>query len=372
MTDVDAPAPRPAPRPTPPPATSRALWAVPAVVVLAMIVTFAAIALTRDSKVSVATRSASAKPFDVAYALSICGVEQSPLHDAQQQELGVHTFGDGLIHVTPGAASAAGNAATLGVFFTDVGLQLDDQSISDGQRKAVEGMNSCDGKDSEVAVAVWHNAADADAGKPADEVRTTDFGSVALQPDGAITIAFHAKDEAVAPPKDAVSRIANATEPAAGDTGSPTSAPAATTAPPTTATPSVAGQPCVAVSDPLPAGAPDVPVAIGPPPTQLVVQDIVEGTGAVVTPNQTLSVDYIGVACSNGHIFDSSYAQGQPATFALSGVIAGWQQGLPGMKVGGRRLLGIPPDLAYGDVGAGGVIAPGETLWFVIDVHAAQ
>ena len=133
---------------------------------------------------------------------------------------------------------------------------------------------------------------------------------------------------------------------------------------------SVAGQPCVAVSDPLPAGAPDVPVQVGPPPTQLVVQDLKEGTGAVVAATDTVTVNYIGVACSTGKIFDSSYSRGKPATFPLNQVIPGWTTGLTGMKVGGERLLGIPADQAYGSTGQG-TIAPDETLWFVVDVTDA-
>jgi peptidylprolyl isomerase len=135
---------------------------------------------------------------------------------------------------------------------------------------------------------------------------------------------------------------------------------------------SVAGKPCVATKGALPAGAPAVPVQTGPPPTTLVVKDLKAGTGAVVTAKQTLTVDYIGVSCSTGVIFDSSYSRKQPATFALSGVIPGWQQGLQGMKVGGTRLLGIPPKLAYGSTGQPPSIAPDETLWFVVHVRSAK
>ena len=121
-----------------------------------------------------------------------------------------------------------------------------------------------------------------------------------------------------------------------------------------------------------PKGAPAVPVQTGPPPTKLVIKDLKVGTGAVVKASQTLTVDYIGVSCSTGKIFDSSYATGQPATFPLSGVIPGWQQGIPGMKVGGERLLGIPPALAYGKDGRAPSIAPDETLWFVVHVLSAK
>ena len=135
---------------------------------------------------------------------------------------------------------------------------------------------------------------------------------------------------------------------------------------------SALGKPCVATTGALPAGAPAVPVQTGPPPTKLVIKDLKVGSGAAVTASQTLTVDYIGVSCSTGKIFDSSYSRNQPATFALSAVIPGWQQGIPGMKVGGERLLGIPPALAYGTAGRPPTIAPDETLWFVVHVRSAK
>lgn len=140
------------------------------------------------------------------------------------------------------------------------------------------------------------------------------------------------------------------------------------TAPGTTAAGSAAGKPCVAVADPLPAGAPAVPVDVGPPPTQLITRDLKPGTGAEVPKNATVTVNYIGVACSTGKIFDSSYARNQPATFGLNQVIKGWTDGIPGMKVGGQRLLGIPADQAYGSAGRPPSIAPDEPLWFVVEV----
>jgi peptidylprolyl isomerase len=146
---------------------------------------------------------------------------------------------------------------------------------------------------------------------------------------------------------------------------------AATSTVPTSATAavgSVAGKPCVAVADPLPTGAPDVPVKVGPAPTTLVTEDLKEGTGAVVAPTSTLTVNYIGVSCSTGKIFDSSYSRGKPANFPLANVIKGWQDGLPGMKVGGQRLLGIPAAEAYGSKGRPPTIAPDESLWFVVEV----
>lgn len=129
---------------------------------------------------------------------------------------------------------------------------------------------------------------------------------------------------------------------------------------------------CVAVKDPVPAGAPAVPVKVGPPPAQLVKEDLKEGTGAVVNPTDTVTVNYIGATCTTGKIFDSSYSRGQPASFPLNQVIKGWTDGIPGMKVGGQRLLGIPADQAYGAQGRPPTIGPNEPLWFVVEVTDAK
>lgn len=136
---------------------------------------------------------------------------------------------------------------------------------------------------------------------------------------------------------------------------------------------SVAGKPCVAMQGPAPAGAPEVPIPEGKPPTKLVKTDLKPGTGAEVGATDALKVNYIGVSCSSGKIFDSSYANGQPAEFSLTQVIKGWQEGIAGMKVGGQRLLGIPPKLAYGSTPPPGAtdIKPDETLWFVVEVLEA-
>jgi peptidylprolyl isomerase len=106
------------------------------------------------------------------------------------------------------------------------------------------------------------------------------------------------------------------------------------------------------------------------PPTDLVVTDITAGDGAEATTGSTVEVHYVGVTHSTGEEFDASYNRGQPLSFRLGvgQVISGWDQGVTGMKVGGRRQLVIPPHLGYGDRGAGGVIGPGETLIFVVDL----
>jgi peptidylprolyl isomerase len=115
---------------------------------------------------------------------------------------------------------------------------------------------------------------------------------------------------------------------------------------------------------------PEIDFPEGPPPADLEITDITEGSGAEATAGSTVSVHYVGVAHSTGEEFDASYNRGAPLDFRLGvgQVISGWDQGVQGMKVGGRRKLVIPPHLGYGDRGAGGAIKPGETLIFVVDL----
>ena len=113
----------------------------------------------------------------------------------------------------------------------------------------------------------------------------------------------------------------------------------------------------------------EAPIIIAPtgnPPQELVTEDVIAGSGAAAEANSTLTVHYTLMAWSTGEIVESSWS-GEPATFGLNQVILGWQQGIPGMKVGGRRLLVIPPALGYGEAG-GGPIGPNETLIFVVDL----
>ena len=115
---------------------------------------------------------------------------------------------------------------------------------------------------------------------------------------------------------------------------------------------------------------PEIDIPGDTPPTDLVVEDLSVGTGSEATPGSTVSAHYVGVAHSTGEEFDASWNRGAPLDFPLGAgrVIQGWDQGIAGMKVGGRRRLTIPPHLAYGDRGAGGAIKPGETLVFVVDL----
>ena len=115
---------------------------------------------------------------------------------------------------------------------------------------------------------------------------------------------------------------------------------------------------------------PEIEFPDGPAPTDLEVTDLTVGDGQEAAAGNTVSVHYVGVAFSTGEQFDASYDRGSPLQFRLGvgQVISGWDTGVQGMKVGGRRKLVIPAHLAYGDRGAGGVIKPGETLIFVVDL----
>jgi peptidylprolyl isomerase len=110
------------------------------------------------------------------------------------------------------------------------------------------------------------------------------------------------------------------------------------------------------------------------PPADLVITDVQVGDGAEAKAGSEVTVHYVGVAFSTGEEFDASWNRGQPFQFRLGAgkVIAGWDQGVAGMRVGGRRQLVIPPHLGYGDRGAGGAIAPGETLIFVVDLLGTE
>ena len=115
---------------------------------------------------------------------------------------------------------------------------------------------------------------------------------------------------------------------------------------------------------------PTVTVPESDPPDQLEIVDDVVGDGAEASAGDTVSVHYVGVAWSTGSQFDASWDRMEPFRFGLGGgqVIQGWDQGVAGMRVGGRRTLTIPPHLGYGSRGAGGAIAPNETLIFVVDL----
>jgi len=119
---------------------------------------------------------------------------------------------------------------------------------------------------------------------------------------------------------------------------------------------------------------PKIAKPVGPPPKKLVTKDLIKGKGSAAAAGDQLQVNYVGVSFKNGKEFDSSFKTGQPFPFQLGAgmVIPGWDKGIKGMRVGGRRMLTIPPALAYGAQGSPPTIGPNETLVFVIDLLGRQ
>jgi FKBP-type peptidyl-prolyl cis-trans isomerase len=153
---------------------------------------------------------------------------------------------------------------------------------------------------------------------------------------------------------------------------------AAATAAPTTSTASTPTASTPTATTPKPPSPlskkPVVSVPSGPPPTKLQVKDLVTGTGPTAKAGSQLTVNYVGVLYKDGKEFDSSWKRNQPFPFQLGqgAVIKGWDQGLVGMKVGGRRELIIPSDLAYGKTGSPPTIPPDSALVFVVDLLGAS
>lgn len=116
---------------------------------------------------------------------------------------------------------------------------------------------------------------------------------------------------------------------------------------------------------------PQIEAQTGPAPEDLVAVDLIVGEGEEAQAGGLVEVHYVGVDFESGQEFDSSWDRGQSIEFPLSGLIAGWQEGIPGMRVGGRRQLVIPPEKAYGPAGGGHPLA-GRTLVFVIDLLSAN
>lgn len=112
---------------------------------------------------------------------------------------------------------------------------------------------------------------------------------------------------------------------------------------------------------------PEVEFIEGPAPSELVMTDLIVGDGAEAQPGGVVDVHYVGVDFETGEQFDASWDRGQSANFPLPQLIGAWQQGIPGMKVGGRRQLICPPELAYGPAGGGHRLS-GRTLVFIIDL----
>jgi peptidylprolyl isomerase len=116
---------------------------------------------------------------------------------------------------------------------------------------------------------------------------------------------------------------------------------------------------------------PEVDAPVEPAPTSLVIQDLIDGDGGVAQPGAVVNVHYLGVDYETGEEFDSSWSRGESIEFPLRGLVRGWQEGIPGMKVGGRRTLICPPEWAYGPPGGGHRLS-GRTLIFIIDLLSTR
>lgn len=112
---------------------------------------------------------------------------------------------------------------------------------------------------------------------------------------------------------------------------------------------------------------PEIEPQMGPAPTEMVMEDLITGEGGVASAGDVVTVHYVGVDYETGEEFDSSWSRGESIEFPLTSLIKGWQEGIPGMQVGGRRLLVCPPEWAYGPTGGGHRLS-GRTLVFAIDL----
>jgi peptidylprolyl isomerase len=193
--------------------------------------------------------------------------------------------------------------------------------------------------------------------------KTTTITSAALALAAAVAVAGCGGSSQAAAPGVTLAPSAGATSATSTAAASTTSASASATSTTTSNTP-------------LPAALktkPKVTIPSGAPPSKLVVKDLIKGTGPAATANSTVNVQYVGELYKGGKQFDASWndGSGQPVSLPLSGVIKGWQQGIPGMKVGGRREIIIPPSLGYGAT-AQSKIPANSTLVFVIDLHGVS
>jgi peptidylprolyl isomerase len=193
--------------------------------------------------------------------------------------------------------------------------------------------------------------------------KTTTITSAALALAAAVAVAGCGGSSQAAAPGVTLAPSAGATSATSTAAASTTSASASATSTTTSSTP-------------LPAALktkPKVAIPSGAPPKSLVVKDLIKGTGPAASANSTVNVQYVGELYKGGKQFDASWndGSGQPVSLPLSGVIKGWQQGIPGMKVGGRRELIIPPGLGYGAT-AQSKIPANSTLVFVIDLHGVS
>jgi peptidylprolyl isomerase len=296
-----------------------------------------------------------------AYGVYVCDRFLPPEPEFETAE-GIHTHGDGVVHVHPFVEEAAGAGATLGLFLRGSEVGVDGGVLTVGDDRYGEGAGgdgeSCDGEAAEVRVAYWPDAGAAD--EP-PEVTTGDVADLRFRRDGeAFTIAF-VPEGADIPPPPTVDRLAELGG-VDGTTG--TSAPA-------DPAPS-AGWSDPALAEEVLARTPPEP---DPPPEDTPAdtaeaETLIEGRGDAAVAGDTVTAHYVGVL-ADGTVVDESWGRGEPIAvqIGVGQVIAGWDEGLVGARPGDRVRLLIGADNAYGAEGsADGSIPPDAPLAFVVDV----
>jgi peptidylprolyl isomerase len=325
---------------------------------------------TRQKRVDDTAGAGVDEHWHAAFAISVCGTFLDPLEDQGEDRNGIHTHSDGLIHVHPFTAAAAGPEATLAIFFDQVGLEVD------GDRLTINGNDvstrKCDGEP-KLRLAVWNSASDTEAFEP--EILSDDLGSVVITDNSALTLALEPDDVEVEPPPAApdICELGHLDGDNVDDADGEC-APTPSTGPDGSDPESVEGQPCATEAAQAGSGAPQAKMPGGVPPEEVEIEEITLGDGAEAVAGTRAVVDYVGFACSSGQVFASSWKMGEPFAFDLGagGVVPGFDKGVTGMRVGGRRQVVIPPAFGYGDAGSPPAIGPGETLIFVLDLRRVE
>ena len=292
-----------------------------------------------------------------AYGVYLCD-GFLPAEPEFETAAGIHTHGDGVIHVHPFVEAAAGPNATLGVFLRDSAVELADGELAVGGERYGDG-DDCGGEPATVRVAYWEDAGD--AGAP--EVVTEGAGDLRFRRDGeAFTIAF-APEGADIPPPPTVDRlaglgVADGPGPSAADPGDTPDAAASRYSDPQLAA-EVLGR-----TPPRPAPPPP-----DTPADALEVDTLVEGDGEGAAADDQVTVHYVGVL-PDGTTIDASWGQEPfPVLLGQGQVIPGWEEGLIGVRIGERRRLVIGADNAYGAAGTpDGAVPPDTPLAFEVDV----
>jgi peptidylprolyl isomerase len=305
-----------------------------------------------------------------AYGVFVCDAFLPPEPEGEDT-IGLHTHGDGVVHIHPFVEQASGPDATFGVFLRSTEIEVGDGELTAGGETWADG-DDCGGEPGTVQVATWD---DATAGGEPDDVRAGTDGLRFREDGEAYTIAFVPEGAEIPVPPTAGQLAELGASDGGGTTG--TSAGGGTGGAGGTTGPPGGGSGPDAFTDPALAAEvlgrtpPDVaPPPADTPPDTVEVATMIEGRGEPAAPGDTLTVHYVGVL-DDGSVFDASWARGDPfpVTLGQGMVIPGWEEGLVGARPGERRRLVLGSATAYGEAGTpDGSIPPGAPLAFVVDV----